>query len=80
MTSPRPETLNRLTDIVFDKVMRTLRTPDKTAPLYELLSEMMTRLDNELDLPLRISATVPESTKLLIRSNRVTSGDRKSVV
>jgi hypothetical protein len=75
MTSPRPETLNRLTDIVFDKVMRTLRTPDKTAPLYELLSEMMTRLDNELDLPLRISATVPESTKLLIRSNRVTSGD-----
>lgn len=75
MTSPRPETLARLTDIVFDKVMRVLRTPDKTAPLYELLSEMMTRLDNELDLPLRLSATVPESSKLLIRKNRVASGD-----
>jgi len=75
MTSPRPETLNRLTDIVFDKVMRTLRTPDKNAPLYELLSEMMTRLDSELDLPLRLSATIPSSTKLLIKSNRVLSGD-----
>jgi hypothetical protein len=75
MTSPRPETLNRLTDIVFDKVMRTLRTPDKNAPLYELLSEMMSRLDTELDLPLRLSATTPSSTKLLIRANRVLSGD-----
>jgi hypothetical protein len=75
MSTPRPETLNRLTDIVFDKVMSVLRTPDKNAPLYELLSEAMTRLDRELDLPLRLSATIPSSTKLLIRSNRVLTGD-----
>jgi len=70
MTAPRPETLNRLTDIVFDKVMTVLRTTGN-----ELFNDYADRLDKELNQPLRLRATIPETSELVVESNRLMAGD-----
>lgn len=72
-TPPRDETVIRLHDIVFDKVMSVLRGPE-AAP-FDLSDDYFDRFNTEFDQPLRLSATVPTSTHLLIKSNRISSGD-----
>ena len=72
-TPPRDETLNRLHDIVFDKVSTVLRGPE-AAP-FDLFFDWLDRLNSELDQPLRMSATTPSTTGLLIKSNKIIAGD-----
>lgn len=72
-TPPRDETLNRLHDIVFDKVSTVLRGPE-AAP-FDLFFDWLDRLNSELDQPLRMSATTPSTTGLLIKSNKILAGD-----
>ena len=70
---PRDETLNRLHDIVYDKVSTVLRGPE-SAP-FDLFFDWLDRLNSELDQPLRLSATTPSSAGLLIKSNKLIAGD-----
>lgn len=72
-TPPRDETVVRLHDIVFDKVMSVLRGPE-AAP-FDLLNDYMDRFNAEFEQPLRLCGTVPYTTRLLIKSNRVAAGN-----